>query len=329
MMKFHILDIFRIRKKLKEYNLDKKRSQEYRILKNKQKEFLNLENSYHHIQYDINPFLYVGTNSKEGIYIEDIKITYQDYFEDTQPVLYIVRNPYIKVKQRKQLVDEIIKKWEYDYYKDIDGKLKRILEQASFIPVKSVEKIKNRRINAYMVCALLFLILLKQYSFLQVIPYVGNVFTNINRLLIYRRYYNIASIIVYLSILISMYLIIVKVYFDKVLKFGLSAKGFLIKERDRMLKKFKPNIKRIKKHLYKLAKRVKVEEKYEINELYNSKIIVKRIQRYGRNVINRVGIFTSYYKEILLVSKIFRLIHFGLIIYLIISLFLVNQIEFW
>ncbi|QVK16823.1 hypothetical protein KHQ81_07830 [Mycoplasmatota bacterium] len=328
-MKFHILDIFRIRKKFKEYSLDKKRSQEYRILKNKQKEFVNLLNSYHHIQYNINPFLYVGTNPKEVVYIEDIRITYQDYFEDTQPVLYIVRNPYIKVKQRKQLVNEIIKKWEYDYYKDIDSKLKRILEQASFIPVKRVEKIKNRRINAYMACALLFLILLRQYSFLQVIPYVGPAFTKINRLLIYTRYYNIASIIVYLSIVISMYLIIVKVYFDKVLKFGLSAKGFLIKERDRMLKKFKPNIKKIRKHLYKLTKCVKVEEKYQINELFNSKIIVKRIQRYGRNVINRVGIFTSYYKEILLVSKILRLIHFGLIIYLIISLFLVNNIAFW
>jgi len=328
-MKFHILDIFRIRKKFREYALEKKESQEYRILKNKQKEFVDLLNSYHHIQYDINPFLYVNTNRKEIYYIEDIMITYQDFFEGTQPVHYIVRNPYVKVKQRKLIVNEIIKKWEYDYYKDIDHKLKRILEQASFMPVKSVETIKNRRINGYMFCALLFLFILKQYSFLQMIPYIGQVFTNLNRLLIYRRYYNVASIIVYLSIIISMYLIIVKVYFDKVLQYGLSAKGFLIKERDRMLKKFKPNIKKIKNHLYNLAKKVKVDEKYEINNIYNSKIVIKRIQRYGRNVINRVGIFTTYYKEILLVSKVLRFLHLGLILYLVISLFLVNRIAFW
>ncbi len=323
-----IFDIFRIRKKIKEYQEEKKRSQEYRILKHKQKEFVDILNSYHHIKYDINPFLYIG-DEKDGMYIEDIMITYEGYFEGTQPVHYIVRNPYTKVKQRKQLVNELIKKWEYDYYKEIDLKLKKILEQASFMPVKTVERIKNRRINTYIICALIFLILLKQYSFFQIIPYIGVIFTRINHLLIYKRYYNITSIIVYLSIAISMYLIIVKVYFDKVLKFGLSAKGFLIKERDRMLKKFKPNIKSIKKHLYQLAKKIKVVKKYEINQLYHSEVVVKRIQRYGKNVIKRVGIFTSYYKQILFFSKIMRLVHFGLIIYFFISLIFINEVELW
>ncbi len=323
-MKFHILDIFRIRKKIREYRLEKKEKQEYRILANKE----NLFNSYNHIQYDINPFLYVGT-SKEKKDIEDIIISYEGYFDKAHPLHYLVRYPYLKIKQRKQMIDEIIKKWEYDYYKDVDNKLTKIFEQASYIPIKDVKKIRNRSIYSFMFCALFFLFLLKQYSFLQVIPYLGTVFTKINRLLIYRRFYNIASIIVYLSIIISMYLIIVKVYFDKVLQYGLSAKGFLIKERDRMLRKFKPNIKRVKRHLYRLAKYSRVESKYEINNLYNSKNVVKRIQRYGRNVINRVGFFTSYYKEILLGSKIIIMIIYTLIIYLLISLFRVNSITFW
>ena len=34
------------------------------------------------------------------------------------------------------MIDEIINKWELDYYKNIDSKLKRMFEQASFIPVK-------------------------------------------------------------------------------------------------------------------------------------------------------------------------------------------------
>lgn len=328
-MRFNILDIFRIRKKMRELSVEKKKSQEYRIIQSKQKQFIDIENSYHQISYNLNPFLYVGTNRLEKKFIEDIEITYTDFFEGTQTVSYIVRNPYTKLNQRKQFVDEIIKKWEYDYYKDIDLQLKRILEQASFNPVKHIEKIKNSRINAYIFIALLFLVLLRQYSIFQMTPYVGFIFTKINRLLIYRRYYNIASIIVYLSIIISMYLIIVKVYFDKVLKFGLSAKGFLIKERDRMLKKFKPNVKNIKRHLYNLAKNKKMDQKYEINNLYNSKIVVRKIQNYGRTVIYRVGIFTSYYKQILSISKILRLINTGLIIYLIISLLLINKIILW
>ncbi len=328
-VRFHILDIFRIRKKIREYALEKKKSQEYRILNHKQKKLLNIENSYHQISYNINPFLYVAKAQNEVKFIEDIEITYEGYFEDVQTVQYIVRSPFISVKQRKKLVDEIVKKWEYDYYKEIDNQLKRILEQASFNPVKHVEIIKNRRIYAYMFLALLFLVLLKQYSIFQTIPYIGFIFTKINRMLINQRYYNLASISVYLSIIIAMYLIIVKVYFDKVLKFGLSAKGFLIKERDRMLRKFNPNIKKIKKHLYYLAKRIKMDAKYEMTSLYNSKAVVKRIQTYGRNVINRVGIFTSYYKQILLISKIMRIVYLGIIIYLTISLFLINNITLW
>ncbi len=328
-MKFKILDIFHFRKKMHELALEKIKSQEYRIIQSKQKEFVDIENSYHQISYNLNPFLYVGSSKLGKKYIEDIEITYDDFFEGTQTVSYIVRNPYTKLFQRKQFVDEIIKKWEYDYYKNIDLQLKRILLQASFNPVKRIEKIKNKRINTYVLIALLFLILLRQYSVMQMIPYLGPVFTKINRLLIYRRYYNIASVIVYLSIIISMYLIIVKVYFDKVLKFGLSAKGFLIKERDRMLKKFRPDIKNIKHHLYNLAKNKKMEQKYEISNLYNSKLVVRKIQNYGRTVIHRVGIFTSYYKQILSISKILRLINTGLIIYLIISLLLVNEIILW
>lgn len=309
-----------IRKKIKSYILKKKEEQDYRILDEE-----DLLYTYEHIETDINPFLYMGKNKQEVKYLEDIKIKYDNYFTGENTIDYVVRYPYLSLKKRKLMIDEIINKWELDYYKNIDSKLKRMFEQASFIPVKNVQLIKNRQVNTYILIALIFLILLKQYSFLQMLPYIGKVFAKINYLLIFRKYYNIASLVVYLAIIISMYLIIVKVYFDKVLKYGLSAKGFLIKERDRMLRKFKPNVRAIRRHLYKIAKKAKVEQKFVINQLYNTNLIVKRIHRYGQNVIRRVGIFTSYYKTILSISKLLRLILYGLIIFLIIALIFINQ----
>lgn len=308
---------FKLRKKLKAYALERKEKQDFRILNNK-----DLSYTYEHIQTDYNPFIYVGKHQVK--YLEDIKINYDDYFDGAQTIEYIVRYPYLGLKQRKILITEIIKKWEVDYYKSIDDKLKRMFEQASYIPVKNVQMIKNRQVYLYMAIALFFFVLLKQYSFFQFIPYIGGIFAKINYLLILRRYYNITSIIVYLSIIISMYLIIVKVYFDKVLKYGLSAKGFLIKERDRMLRKFKPNIRVIKNHLYKIAKKGKVEQKFPLDQLYNTNTIVNRIQKYGRTVIKRVGIFTSYYKTILSISKFIRIILYCLIIYLVFSLIFVS-----
>ncbi|HEY8364631.1 MAG TPA: hypothetical protein VIK84_03580 [Haloplasmataceae bacterium] len=319
------MDLFGIKKRIKAYKEEKQKKLDYRILTNKEQ----FRYTYQHISYDVNPFLYYNTTPNDIKYIEDIKIEYIGYFPKTHTVDYIVRYPYLSIKKRKEIVNEIIKKWEIDYYSYIDQKLKKIFEKASYIPVKNVRLIKNREVNTYILLALIFLILLKQYSFLQLIPYIGNIFARINRLLIFPRYYNIMSIIVYLSIIISMYLIIVKVYFDKVLKFGLSAKGFLIKERDRMLKKFKPNIHKMRKHLYRLARKVKVEKKYEITHLYDTKAMMNRIERYGNNIINRVGIFTSYYKSIFLVSRILRLIVLGLIIYLIISLFINTDLTIW
>lgn len=322
-MKFSILSLFRIKKRIKEKIEAKKASQDYRILSDK----ANLMNTYHHIKYDVNPFI-PGSN-KEKQYVEDIVITYDGLFNQPYPVHYIVRYPYIKIKKRKQIIDEIIKRWEIDYYKIIDERLTKIFEQASFNPVKSIKLIKNRTINGYIIGAVIMLVLLKQYSFLQEIPIIGPFFAMVNKLLIYQRYYNVLSILVYFSIVISMYLIIVKVYFDKVLKYGLTAKGFLIKERDRMLKKFSPNVRVIKKHLYKLAKNYRVKDKLEINKLYNSQTVIKRIERFGRTVIHRVGIFITYYRSILMISRICFLIYLGLILYLLFSLFRVNHLLFW
>ncbi|NLG80931.1 MAG: hypothetical protein GX490_00205 [Bacilli bacterium] len=322
-MKFSFFSIFRIRKHIQKKIQEKKANQDYRILSDN----TAVLNSYHHIKYDMNPFMDVNHHEKK--YIEDIIITYEGYFDQPYPVHYIVRYPYIKVKKRKEIVDEIIKRWEIDYYKMIDERLKKIFEQASFNPVKNVKRIKNRTINGYIIGAVIMLVLLKQYSFLQMIPVIGSFFAMVNKLLIYQRYYNILSILVYLSIIISMYLIIVKVYFDKVLQYGLTARGFLIKEKERMLKKFSPNVKKIKKHLYKLAKNYHVDRKYEISQLYDSKTVIKRIERFGRAVIYRVGIFISYYRTILLISKIFFFVYLGLIIYLIVALFRVNSLMFW
>lgn len=320
----NFFDLFRIKKKLKERSLNKKINQEYRIIESNKDAFKILENTYHNIDYNINPFLYVNKSRKELKYIEDIEINYKTLFKETFTLEYIIKNPRITIKNRKLIVEQIIKKWEYDYYSEIDNQLKRILEQSSYIPVKRVEKIKNRKINFNIFIALLLLILLKQYSFLQTIKFIGPIFIKINSTLIYTKYYNVGSIIVYLSIIISMYLIIVKVYFEKVLKYGMTAKGFLIKERDRMLKKFRPTIKDIKRHLFKVIKRNKIKHKYEINNIYNSKVVVDRIQRYGRTVINRVGIFTSSYGNIILISKILRLVNSCLLIYLLISIFIVK-----
>ncbi|MDF2698502.1 MAG: hypothetical protein K0Q49_58 [Haloplasmataceae bacterium] len=315
----NVLDIFRLKKIMREKALDKKKNQDFRIISRRN---MTLENTYHNVEYNINPFIYVSKNRKEVKYVEDIEINYKELSNEPMFLDYIVRNPLYKDKSKKTIVDQIIKKWEIDYYQEIDNQLKKILDQSSYIPVKRIEKIKNRTINTHVILALLLLILLKQYSFLQVIPYIGMIFTKINSTLIYTKYYNVASIIVYLSVVIAMYLIIVKVYFDKVLKFGLTAKGFLIKERDRMLKKFKPTVNNLKKHLFKKIKYNHIKHKYEINNIYNSKAVVDRIQRYGRTVIQRVGIFTTYYSNIILISKILRYLNFGLMFYLFISTFI-------
>src|SRR5690554_4046827 len=128
---------FKLRKKIKAHALEKKKKKDFRILNNK-----DLLYTYEHIQTDINPFLYINKNKNNIKYLENIKINYDDYFDESKTVDYIVRYPYLEVKQRKRLIDEIIKKWEIDYYKDIDNKLKDMFERASYIPIKNVQMIK-------------------------------------------------------------------------------------------------------------------------------------------------------------------------------------------
>lgn len=317
-MKFSLIDLFFIKKRFKERILKQKRNQEFRIIESKKKLFRNLE--YQNIEYNINPFLCTSKVKKQVLYIEDIEVTYKGIYDEPKKIEYIIKNPYLKKKLRKKLVIEILKKWQYDYFLEIDNQLKKIIEQTAYLPIKKIKKIKNIRINLFVIISFIFLIFLKQYSILQLVWVIGPFFSKLNRILIYSRYYDIAVIIVYLSILIAMYLIIVKVYFEKVLKFGMSARGFLIKERDSMLKKFNPSLKKIRKHLFKIIKHQKIESYYKINDIYNSKIVVSRIKRYGRNMINRVGIFTTRYNHIIFFSKCLQVIDLLLILYILISM---------
>lgn len=319
-----ILRIIRFKKRLNEKKQQKIIDQEYRIIKTRA--IKKDSNFFKEINYDINPFIYVARATKEIKHIDDISINIESLYEQHYELKYVLKNPYLKYKDKKGIVSDLIARWEYDYYLDVDEQLTITLERASYNPIKRVKKIKNLSINYFIIITLLFLIFLRQFSALQLTPFIGDFFRQMNTLLIYERFYTLSVILVYLSIIIAMYLIIVKVYFDRVLKFGMSAKGFLIKERDRMLKKLKPNKKRIKKHLLVLAKNKKEVPPYPINNIYNSKMVVRRIKRYGQMVIYRVGIFTSYYNPIILFSKLLILVHVMILLYLSYSFIVVNHL---
>ena len=311
---------------MKNYHEDKIKSQEYRIIETKKLDFNKNTSFFNGITYQVNPFIDVSKSKKEIQMIDNIMINVKELFDNNYEIKLILKSPYLKNKQKRMIIDDLIRRWEFDYYHDVDEQLTVTLERSSYNPIKQVKRIKNRTINLNILYTLLMIVFLRQFSSLQLLPFMGTFFKYMNTMLIFERYYNIGLISAYLSIFIAMYLIIVKVYFDKVLKYGLSAKGFLIKERDRMLKKLNPNKRKIKKHLCKVAKSKKKIDPFPINQIYNSRVVVKRIKRYGRIVINRVGFFTSNYSNILLFSNVLRLIHLTLILYLLYSFLDINHL---
>src|SRR5690606_33382646 len=106
---------------------------------------------------------------------------------------------------------------------------------------------------------------------------------------------------------------------------GLTAKGFLIRERDRMLKKMRPQMRRIRRYLYGLS-HGKKKKSFPIRSLYDPKLVVSRIKKFGRITIQRIGIFTNYYKMIIFISRILRLLHLGLFAYILYGLLKTNGI---
>jgi hypothetical protein len=317
-----IFRIFTLRKRLREKKEAKLHTQEYRITKSK---VIQQHSFFHRLSYDVNPFITVSQTKSEIAFIDDIGIHIDGLYENPYEVKFVLQSRNLSKKVKKMIIEDLIHRWEYDYYQEVDKQLTVTLEKASYNPIKKVERIKNRTITTYILITLCFMVLLRQFSALQFLPWIGPFFKHVNTLLIYQRYYRFSLVIVYLSIFIAMFLIIVKVYFDKVQRYGLSAKGFLIKERDRMLKKLNPNKRRIKKHLMLVVKN-KQPDSYPIKKIYNSKVVVDRIKRYGRKVIDQVGFFTSHYHQFLLFSKFCKLVHLGILIYLTYSLIIVNDI---
>lgn len=277
------------------------------------------------LSYNINPFIDVAKRHQEVQYIDDISISVPKIFVNYYPIKIVLANQRISKKRKKQIIHDLLLKWEYDYYKEVDLELREVLERSSYNPVKRIKMIHQRTINSYIFFVIFLLVLLRQFSGLQLIPFIGTFFRYTNTLLIYRRFYRLTIILGYLSIIIAIYMVIVKVYFSKVLKYGLSAKGFLIKERDRMLKKLNPTKRRIKKHLYQLMRK-KAISPYPIKQIYNSKVVINRIKSYGYTVIDRVGFFTMYYKMLILIAKVMQLAHLILLIYLTYYFMTINQI---
>jgi hypothetical protein len=317
-----LLKLFKLRKHLREKKEAKFKAIEYRITKSKE---INHHYFFQRISYEVNPFISTSQTHSDIAFIDDIPILIDGMYENYYEVKFVLQSKHLSRKVKKMFIEDLIHRFEYDYYQEVDRQLTVTLERASYNPIKRVKRIKSRTITTNILIALFFMVLLRQFSVLQFIPIIGPFFKQVNTLLIYQRYYRFSQAIVYLSIFIAMFSIIVKVYFDKVLRYGLSAKGFLIKERDRMLKKLNPDKRRMKKHLMKVTRSRDVDP-FPIKKIYNSKAVVDRIKRYGRKVIDQVGFFTNHYDHFLLFSKFLKFVHLGILSYLTYALFVVNDL---
>lgn len=302
---------------------NKLKKQDHRIttiLKQKAKKQHSL---FHRVNYDINPFVHVSRPIHDVSNIEDIAVQVDGLFKNYYELKFVLQTPELPKQFKKELIDVVIREWEYDYYERLDEELEGTLERAFYNPIKRIYRVRNWQIVLYILFTFFSFVLLSRSSLFQMLPKVGTFFKRIHILFIYRRFFILGQVFGYFSMLITVYLVIVKVYFDKVLTYGLNAKGFLIRERDRMLKKMQPQKRMIRRYLWKIAQGKKVKP-LTIESLYNPKTVVSRIKSYGRTTIYRIGIFTNYYKIIITISRLLRFIHFGILGYLIYSFLRTN-----
>lgn len=280
---------------------------------------------FQNVNSKVNPFVYVSKSVKEIKTLEDIPIQIEGLFQNYYELKYILRSKELPRSFRKQLIDVLIRSWEYEYYQSIDDELKDTFERASYNPIKRIYRLKNYLIIFYILLTLISFIFLKQLSTLQLLPKMGTFFKHLNTMLLYTHYHRFAQVFGYLTLFITFYLVIVKVYFDKVIAYSISTKGFLIRERDQVLRKMNPQKKKIKQHLNQIITHNRLST-YPIDKIYDPKTVVKRIKHYGRKQIGRIGNFTNYYNTIILVSKLIRVAHFGLFLYLLVSFLRVNTL---
>lgn len=308
--------------KRKQKQLERKDYRLTTLLKQKAKKRHRL---FHHVNYEVNPFIAVTKPIQEIHAIEDIAIQVEGLFRNYYELKYVLQAPELPLELKRELIDVLIREWEYEYYECLDNELEDTLERASYNPIKRIVRIRTWQVALYILLTFFCFLFLSRRSYFQWIPKIGPFFKAMHTMLIYRRYFIAAQIFGYVSMAIAVYLAIVKVYFDKVLTYGLSAKGFLIRERDRMLKKMKPQKRLLRRYLMSLSQGKKPKP-LTIQSLYNPKTVVSRIKSYGRTIIFRIGVFTNYYQLIIFISRLIRLVHAGLLGYLIYGFLRTNRL---
>lgn len=158
------------------------RKQDHRITAILNKKAKKQHSLFHRINYDVNPFVYVSKPIKEITHIEDIAIQIDGLFNNYYELRYVLQTPELPKAFKKQLVDVLVREWEYDYYERLDDELEDTLERASYNPIKRIYRIRTWLTLIYILFTFISFIFLSRLSMLQWIPKIGWFFKYINRM---------------------------------------------------------------------------------------------------------------------------------------------------
>lgn len=200
---------------------------------------------------------------------------------------------------KKKVIKDLLKFWEKEFREHIDFEQSKMLQKTSKVNRKKIKKI--RFIFAYIaiIVSAIGMIITRKEKFLETIPFIGKYFTSLYQMIDNPLYHNLLISLVYLTIILILYKMILKTYFETLRNMGANAESYISKEFKKIKTNFQGQQKKLRTHLLK-SRRKGFKKTYKINNIFDPNVMINKLENYSKNIETRYTKFRKKYFWLLL-----------------------------
>lgn len=200
---------------------------------------------------------------------------------------------------KKKVIKDLLKFWEKEFLEQIEYEQSRMLAKTTKINRKKIKKIRFTFVYIAVIISALGMVITRKVSFFETIPYLAKYFTSLYQMMDIPLYYNLVISIIYLTVILILYKMILKNYFETLRNMGANAESFISKEFKKIKHSFQTQQKKLRTHLLK-SRRNSYKKQYKITNLFDPNTIINKLENYSKNVETRYVKFRRTYFWLLL-----------------------------
>lgn len=199
-------------------------------------------------------------------------------------------------RKRKRIIKDLLKFWDKDFKKNMDVHKQMMLHKTPKIKRKKVKKIHYGWVYSFIVICVGTIFLSKTLNE-----------STVNKLLL--------SSLIYVSLIASLYIMILNNYFDVLIKLSQNSEKLITNEFKVINRNFSGQQKALKRHLMK-SLRKSYKQKYHIKNIFDPNMVIEKLNKYSYNVDTKVVDFQKKYHLLLLLVFLLKVIVLSLTCYL-------------